>query len=107
MPEKIIAKPLTRGAVKTLRKEGIELTRLSAYDAAKIDEIVDRVVELALGEAVAAAADDLTNDDYYTLFGEIMDITYPSATEKNSSPPGAGAPPADRADAPSAGAESV
>jgi len=76
--EKIIAdktfeiRSLTRGEIKTLRKQGLNLAALSPDNA---DEAIDVVLESVLGERIAEI-DELPNNVVLDLFKSIIDETF-------------------------------
>jgi hypothetical protein len=83
MPEnQIKARALTRGEIKALRKEGINL---ASFDGARADEIIDRVLALVCTEQQIEELDKQENPVSLDLFEEICKLSFPSDREiKNS-----------------------
>lgn len=98
--EKYPPRALTRGEIKLLRKEGIEIVKLVPSDA---DASIDRVMELVYGEKLDQI-DKEPNLATLELFEVIITQTYggPDA-EKNSLTPGTGTATAGRSAAGRAG----
>jgi hypothetical protein len=74
---------LTRGEVKKLRAEGIDLARL---DAGNADEAVDRVVALVLSPDLVGELDDRPCSETMRVFQAILEETYGFAGEEKNSP---------------------
>ena len=83
--EKYPPRALTRGEIKLLRSEGIEIIKLNPEAA---DVAIDRVMELVYGDTLAEI-DSEPNMATLTLFEEIVGRTY-GGSEKNSLTPGTG-----------------
>lgn len=79
-------RPLTRGEVKALRKEGYNLTALNSDVA---EEAVDRVFGMIFDETKIAAIDALPNPEALKLWTGILKETYGAPGEaKNFLPSG-------------------
>lgn len=72
--------PLTRGEVRRLRKEGFNLSNITVETA---DEVIDKVLEIALGERFSEV-DDLINSDAIALFKDVVSLTFGGPDPKNS-----------------------
>lgn len=78
--KKIVIRPLTRGEVRNLRSQGINLANL---DPVQADEAIDKVLGTVLGERLNDL-DDLPNADVMGIFKDVMSLTYGGPDVKNS-----------------------
>ena len=79
---------LRRGEIKTLRKNGFNLSKI---DPSEADIVADEIVGMVLDADMQVKADDLLNIEYIKLFKDIMELTFGSPeSEKNSSTSGDG-----------------
>jgi hypothetical protein len=88
LAEKYGLRPLTRREFKGLRKDGISLAKMDKMDPDEVDDLIDRVIEMVMGDQISK----LDNEPYSTshdVFQRIVGLTYGSKeAEKNSSRPG-------------------
>jgi len=88
--EKYGLRPLTRGEFKGLRKDGISLAKMDKMEPDQVDDLIDRVIDMVMGDR-AAELDDEPNTTAHQVFQRIVALTYGDETsEKNSSTPGVG-----------------
>lgn len=83
-------RPLTRGEIKALRKDGFIIAKMDKLDPTTAEDLVDRIIEMVTsGRAVEI--DDQPNQVAINVFMRIVALTYGNDTsEKNLSAPGAG-----------------
>jgi len=90
LDEKYGLRPLTRGEFKGLRKDGYSLAKMDKLDPDQVDDLIDRVIDMVMGDR-AAELDDEPNTTVHQVFQRIVALTYgDEKSEKNSSKPGAG-----------------
>ena len=74
-------RPLTRGELKTLRKKGFTL---GALDVSNIDDAIDEIIGIILGEEKTKELDALPNNDSVAMYQDILKLTFGGDPEKNS-----------------------
>jgi len=85
LDEKHGLRALTRGEIKTLRKNGLSIEKIDKLDPDRQNEMIDCVLEMIMAEK----ADELPNPEALSVFNRIIELTYgDEKSEKNSSRPG-------------------
>lgn len=101
MPEKELYTPraLTRGELKALRKDGLDVASMDENNPVEVDQVVDAVMSMVFGDQVAEI-DLEPNTVTLVLFHRIIELTYETPEQaKNFSAPGTGTKKAARKDA--------
>lgn len=83
-------RPLTRGELKALRKDGTSLAKMDKMDPDAAEDLIDRIIEMVMGDR-SEEMDSRPNPEVCQVFQRIIALTYGDEnSEKNLSRPGGG-----------------
>jgi len=101
--DKFEVRALTRGELKKLRKNGVNIAAMDEDNPVEVEDTIDAVMDMVFGNQVKKI-DEEPNTVTLELFHRIVEATYETPGQsKNSSAPGTGIGKAGRKGAPRAG----